>query len=305
MNRFRTPTLAMLLAGLAPSAEAITRHVPAEHATIQEAVAAAAAGDTVLVAPGRYTELIEMKDGIVLRSSDGPDSTILLSPGLRDSPLEERVMECPPEVGPSTIIEGLTFDADQRGGTAIWCTSSAPVIRGNVFRGFGWAARLEKHADALIEGNVVEDSHTFGVLASASSPRIVRNRFFRNQPHAITIAGKDAKPVIGGSREDANVIVGSVYANPERLPERHRRDVERLGLGGLGRDGVEGLARGHPDDRRRERPRRLPEGKGRVDYRHWITPEEDGAEAWPDRRMWIVVGLAAVLAIGFVVVARR
>lgn len=67
-------------------ASASTLHVPTEYGTIQAAVNAAAAGDTVLVAPGVYTDcdggpclpkIVVMREGIVLLSEAGPGATTL------------------------------------------------------------------------------------------------------------------------------------------------------------------------------------------------------------------------------------
>lgn len=56
--------------------------VPADQATIQAGINAAVAGDTVLVAPGVYTESITIDRSITLLSSAGPASTIIDPPAL-------------------------------------------------------------------------------------------------------------------------------------------------------------------------------------------------------------------------------
>ncbi|MFN8178602.1 MAG: right-handed parallel beta-helix repeat-containing protein [bacterium] len=51
--------------------------VPADHPTIQKGMDAAAAGDTVLVAPGTYTENVAVRDGVVLMSEKGASETTI------------------------------------------------------------------------------------------------------------------------------------------------------------------------------------------------------------------------------------
>jgi hypothetical protein len=79
---------------LGSSAQAATLHVPAEYPTIQAGIDSAVAGDSVLVAPGTYTEtdtrivyaeggsalatcVAFLKDGVMLLSEAGPEETIL------------------------------------------------------------------------------------------------------------------------------------------------------------------------------------------------------------------------------------
>ncbi|MDH4035852.1 MAG: hypothetical protein OEV80_18825, partial [candidate division Zixibacteria bacterium] len=57
---------------------AATIHIPTDQSTIQAGIDAASDGDTVLVAPGLYTENIVFGGhSIVLLGSKGADSTIL------------------------------------------------------------------------------------------------------------------------------------------------------------------------------------------------------------------------------------
>jgi hypothetical protein len=78
--------LAALIVMTGTGAEAATLRVPSEYATIQSGIDAAAFGDTVLVAPGTYTncdeepctsKVAELFEGVTLLSEGGPDVTRL------------------------------------------------------------------------------------------------------------------------------------------------------------------------------------------------------------------------------------
>jgi pectin methylesterase-like acyl-CoA thioesterase len=64
---FTRAALTLLVAGLAqPLLVAATVRVPEDHKTIQAAIDAAQAGDTVTVAPGKYPERVRLKAGVTL-----------------------------------------------------------------------------------------------------------------------------------------------------------------------------------------------------------------------------------------------
>ena len=79
--------------------------VPSEYATIQEAIDAACFNDEIVVAPGTYQEVVNLRGKpITLRSSGGPAVTAIDATGLDSS-----VVLCVGGEGPDTIIEGFTI----------------------------------------------------------------------------------------------------------------------------------------------------------------------------------------------------
>src|SRR4051812_47354756 len=63
---------------VAPAAHAASvRHVPADYPTVTAALAASSSGDTVIVAPGTYTESVTVPAGVLLDSSGGPSVTTI------------------------------------------------------------------------------------------------------------------------------------------------------------------------------------------------------------------------------------
>lgn len=83
---FRGSWTVVLLVAVAIAAQANTVHVPTDYATIQVALNVSAVGDTVMVEPGTYSDytivngdatVAVIPDGVVLRSTAGPEQTII------------------------------------------------------------------------------------------------------------------------------------------------------------------------------------------------------------------------------------
>ncbi len=275
----RRAALAVLLLVTPGAARAATLHVPADHGTIQAAVSAAAAGDTVLVAPGEYRELIRMKNGVVLRAAAGPDSTVLYTPGLGASLMEERLLEFEPGVDRSTVVEGFTMDAEGIRGAAVYCEQASPTIRGNVIRDFGWGVNLRDGSDALLERNVIEGGRSFGVLIFASSPELRGNTITDNQPRGISISGRKSRPVIGGRPEWANRIYGQTFA----VVNESRNDIDATYNDWGWATVVEMERLPYPADITAiadgNDVGETARGRGVVDYRHWFRPKEEDVAA--------------------------
>lgn len=81
-----------------------TIHVPADQPTIQAGIDAAAAGDTVLVAPGTYFENIDfLGKAISLLSESGPEATFI------DGKEADNAVLFQTQEGPDTLLSGFTI----------------------------------------------------------------------------------------------------------------------------------------------------------------------------------------------------
>ncbi len=138
MNRF-TFLLGLALTSSVCVAQTTIIVPSATHPTIQSGIAAAVNNDTVLVAPGSYTENIDLlgKD-IVLRGLGGPAVTTINGSG---APLP--AVSVPTGSTRACVIEGFTITGGTNPGTAvpagvgggIRLNGSSPTIRNCVVRG--------------------------------------------------------------------------------------------------------------------------------------------------------------------------
>ncbi len=157
----RAATAGVLLANAA--APATIRNVPTDYPTIQQAVNASYTGDTVIVAPGTYTEMINLYDAhlpsIISRNPDDPATVaatilqggITLSSGYSPQ---------------GTIrLAGLTILGD--GLYLGWNNSEGIVVVSNNVIAFGYTGVLVDSinlAEVRIIDNRIEDT-TYGILS--------------------------------------------------------------------------------------------------------------------------------------------
>ncbi len=148
-----------------------TLNVPSSYATIQAAINAASDGDTILVAPGTYTESPDYGGkSLVVKSSDGPLVTTITGADTVN------LVVFDDEETRAAVLEGFTLEG---GKMAIWCQSSSPTIRGNlikdqnitnwaavVFSGEGWGT--VGPSPALFTNNTVTNSAN-GAISTFSS----------------------------------------------------------------------------------------------------------------------------------------
>ena len=131
--RFKTTCPLFLVFCLSAAAYGDTVHVPADYPGITQAISAVRDGDEVVVSPGTYVENIRfMGKAITVRSSDGPDVTII------DGSSKNSVVVFIQGEGRNSVLEGFTitngfgyFHMGVYKGGGILCQDSSPTIRNN------------------------------------------------------------------------------------------------------------------------------------------------------------------------------
>lgn len=158
----------LLLFILFTHSHASVYRVPVDCSTVGEAVGAAAAGDTVVVAEGLYPENVMIKKGLILQGGWSSDFTVR-DPERHASILdglgrEKSVIEFQGREGDSFLIEGFTVQngwVDGNGGGLLIRGKATAVIRNNRFlnnyaRYHGGGLCAFRASDCLVEGNYFE-----------------------------------------------------------------------------------------------------------------------------------------------------
>ena len=130
-----------------------TIRVPADFPTIQNAIDAAAAGDTVLVAPGTYVERIDFRGkSITVTSQDGPQATSIDAQGAGSVVTFRSGEPRAAVLNGFTVTGGYTIYS----GAGIAISNSSPTIRGNIVtgnRGCSGTGVYSYFSSPLIENN--------------------------------------------------------------------------------------------------------------------------------------------------------
>lgn len=166
-----------LLLGVVPvlssAAVAATLNVPASFPTIQSAINAAAANDTVLVAPGAYHEKIDFKGKqIKVMSASGAAVTTIDATGLNGSVVTFKTGENNKSILFGFTVTGGTgtVSGTKSFGGGIYCVGASPTIQQN-----------------LIKSNTAKGSFLTpggeggGIYVNGGSPRILENTILLNQ----------------------------------------------------------------------------------------------------------------------------
>jgi hypothetical protein len=238
-------------------AEGATRHVPADHSTIQAAIEAAQPGDTVLVAPGVYRERLRLRPGVNLRSAGDntagkiglqrAEATIIDGGGEADG--------APGVVlANGSTLDGFTITGIGRFDEALWKTHYES--QGEDLEDDDGAAGAEGTVPAVslpgIQGDVrhclVHDNGDVGISivgapGAKTHPTVTDNFVFRNLGGGIGSAA-GAEPVIGRNtcRENLRAGIGCRQSAPLIVENICYQNV-RAGIGC--REGATPIIRGN------------------------------------------------------------
>ena len=187
-GRILSFTLLMLI-GLAGVATAAILRVPADQATIQGAINAAAKGDTVLIAPGTYFENINFGGkAITVTSEQGPPATII------DGGSSGPVVTFGTGETTQSVLSNLTLQHGQGTlGGGIHIQNASPTISGNVIT----------NNTASVDGG--------GMSVQFGSPVITNNTVTSNSQTPGFSGGIGGGISISGT--GAALVVGNTIAN--------------------------------------------------------------------------------------------
>jgi parallel beta-helix repeat protein len=194
--------------------------VPAEYQSIQSAIDAAQAGDTVEVAPGTYYETIILKEWVTVRS-EGTEEEHRNHTAARRTIVDAHGEQKPVVEGADgAVIDGFTLtgvgqvDHHQPGHPhGVQCRGTSPIILNNIIynigsTGIGSHVKEGRQAAPYIENNIIYSNYGLGVGNNhESSATIVNNVIYSNKE--LGIGSKNGShALIQGNRVYNNGLSG-------------------------------------------------------------------------------------------------
>ena len=170
----------LLLLGASVPLLAATINVPADFKTIQEAVNAASANDTIVVGEGRYRENIVVSKPLVIRSSKGPAGSTIraFQPG---APVITVTAE-------GTTVEGLRFTGSDVSGIMLSGVKNSSIVN-NEATGNWIGITLRRSDGNKISGNAANINRSYGIYMEYSNDNMVeRNAANRNDDKGIFVS---------------------------------------------------------------------------------------------------------------------
>lgn len=159
---------------------AATINVPADFKTVQEAVNAASANDTIVVGEGTYMENITVPKPLVIRSSKGPAHSIIRALMVR-SPVVTIAAD-------GVTVEGLGFTGSDISGITLSGVRNSSIIN-NETTGNWIGITLRRSDGNKISGNTANLNRSYGIyLEYSNSNTVERNTANRNDDKGLFVS---------------------------------------------------------------------------------------------------------------------
>lgn len=164
-NRLHIAFLIILaLLGSSAPLLAATINVPADFKTVQEAVNAASANDTIAVGDGTYHENIVVSKPLVIRSVNGPAHSIISAFMVR-SPVITITAD-------GVTVEGMGFTGSEVSGITLAGVKNASVID-NEATGNWIGITLRRSYGNRVSGNAANQNKSYGIYLEYSNNNTV------------------------------------------------------------------------------------------------------------------------------------
>ncbi len=174
------------------------RLVPSQYGTIQAAINAASALDTVLVAAGTYGENITLKDGVVVVSSDGRATTTIQS---STTPVVGAV-----GLSDLSVFEGFTVDGLGSASSGLDGWDTYVRLVDCAFQNCTSGASFQFGGQATVTGCTFTANQNGVSVADSSRPFLSSNTFDANTFGGVSANG-DPGPDVGRTLADANDFI--------------------------------------------------------------------------------------------------
>lgn len=181
------------------------RGVPSPYGTIQAAINAASALDTVLVGPGTYLENITLKDGVFVVSAGGREATTI-----RSATGTIVMANCLSDLA---LLRGFTVDGLGSAQIGLDAWGSYLVVEDCAFVDLNSGATVQYGGAPTFLGSTFGSNQTGVAVADSAAPFILGSSFDGNDLAGV-YADCDAPLRVGGSLADANdfVNMGAYHA---------------------------------------------------------------------------------------------
>ena len=156
----------------------ITVGPSATYKTIQSAVNAAVAGDTVLVQSGAYNENVVVAKAITIKAA--PGATPIVDAGSKGPAFRVRA---------AATIDGFTVRNSGSSNSGIIATVSGATIANNKVSGCGWGIFLETGTGITVKGNTVDGAANAGITLRSSNKNTVTGNKVTNSGKGLSIEG--------------------------------------------------------------------------------------------------------------------
>lgn len=195
-----------------------TIQVPADQPTIQQAIGVAQNGDTVLVAPGVYTENLDFQGKAITVTSSGGAAVTTIDGGGTATVVTFKTGE-----GPNSILSGftITHGFNTFSGAGVEIASASPTIQSNVITGnqacSGVGMDIEG-SGAIVQNNTISNNTQVGcsggmgggiLIGGAGTVQILNNVITGNQMNNSGNGGGIALFAAGIPTISGNTIQGN------------------------------------------------------------------------------------------------